>query len=260
MIILKNASHIEKMRVSGEMLHKVLEALRAAIRPGVTTLELDALAENLILGMGAKPTFKGVPGLYTEFPGTICASVDDVVVHGIPDRQPLKEGQILSVDCGLIYDGWQSDSAFTAPVGEISNEARQLIDVTEQCFWAAFNAAKVGNRLGDIGHAVQTLAEAHGYGVIRDMTGHGIGREMHEDPSVPNYGQPGHGLRLRSGMTLAIEPMISAGTWRGYTEANGWTYRTRDHSLCSHYEHTLVITDEGPRVLSLPGMPKEAPV
>ena len=252
MITLKNDSQIEKMRVAGKMLYDVLCELREQIKPGVTTLHLDAMAHKLITKMGAKPTFLGVEGLYSPYPYTLCCSADDVIVHGFPNDKPLEEGQILSVDCGLVYQGWQSDSAFTAGVGQIDDAKRQLIEVTEQCFWHAFKAACVGNRLGDIASAVQTHAEAHGYGVIRDMCGHGIGREMHEDPSVPNFGHAGHGLKLRNGMTIAIEPMIARGDWHGKTDPDGWGYRTVDHSVCSHYEHTIAILDDGPQVLSMP--------
>ena len=253
MITLKNPLQIAKMKTSGAMLYKVLCELRELIKPGVTTMKLETAAAHLIAQMGATPTFKGTPGLYTSYPYVTCCSVDDVVVHGFPNDKPLQEGQIVSVDCGLVYQGWQADSAFTAPVGQVSEDRQQLMRVTEECFWRAFFTAKEGARLGDIGAAVQTFAEAHGYGVIREMTGHGIGREMHEDPSVPNFGKAGHGLRLRKGMTIAIEPMIAmGGDWRGKTDADGWAYRTVDGSPCSHYEHTIAITDEGPQVLTMP--------
>lgn len=241
MITIKNEHQIAKMRVAGALLYDVLQEVRLAIKPGVTTGDLDRLAEKLIRKGHAIPSFLG----YEGFPASICASADDKVVHGIPsDKEELKEGQIISIDCGLILDGWQADSAFTMGVGKISDEAQKLIDVTEQCFFAQARMACVGNRLGDIGHACQELAESHGYGVIRDLTGHGIGREMHEDPSVYNFGQPGRGLRLRKGMCIAVEPMIAAGTWRvNANDPDGWTVRTLDHSLCSHYEHTLAIGD-----------------
>ena len=254
MITLKNDSQIEKMRVAGKMLYDVLCELREQIKPGVTTLHLDAMAHKLITKMGAKPTFLGVEGLYSPYPYTLCCSADDVIVHGFPNDKPLEEGQILSVDCGLVYQGWQSDSAFTAGVGQIDDAKRQLIEVTEQCFWHAFKAARVGNRLGDIASAVQTHAEAHGYGVIRDLCGHGIGQEMHEDPNVPNYGKPGRGVKLQAGMTIAIEPMISMGTWKVFVDDNDWTICTQDGSIASHYEHTVLITDGEPEILSYPGM------
>ncbi len=249
MIGLKNEEQVRKMRRAGVLLHQVLQALRGMIQPGVTTKELDKLAEQMIRDAGAVPSFLG----YNGFPASICASPDEQVVHGIPNEKPLREGQILSVDCGVILDGWQSDSAFTAPVGAASPEAMQLIRVTEECFYLALRQAREGNRIGDISAAVQTHAQAHGYGVIRDLCGHGIGAEMHEDPSIPNFGPPGRGVRLRAGMTLAIEPMIAMGAWQVRQEDDGWTIVTRDRSLCSHYEHTVLVTDGDPEILSLPG-------
>lgn len=249
MITIKSESEIAAMREAGALLHKVLEALKAQVKPGVTTLELDRTAEKMIRDAGAVPSFKGFEG----FPASICASPDDTVVHGFPNGTPLREGQILSVDCGVILNGWQSDSAFTVPIGEVPREVRDLIRVTEECFWIGIESAREGNRLGDIGSAIQRHAESHGYGVVRDLCGHGIGREMHEDPSVPNYGQPGRGVRLRAGMTLAIEPMIALGTWRVVTGDDGWAVLTQDHKPCSHYEHTIAITGGAPEILSLPG-------
>ncbi len=249
MITLKNDRELDKMRKAGALLEQVLLALKEQIRPGITTLELDRMAERLIREAGARPSFKG----YEGFPYSICASPDAMVVHGFPDNCPLKSGQILSVDCGLILEGWQSDSAFTAPVGRISEEAQQLIRVTEECFWLGARQAREGNRLGDIAHAVQAHAEAHGYGVIRDLCGHGIGTEMHEDPSIPNFGRPGRGVRLKAGMTLAIEPMIAMGDWRVYMKDDGWGVVTQDHSLCAHYEHTVAVTDGDPEILTYSG-------
>lgn len=249
MITIKNEFQIEKMRKAGELLHSVLDALRAEIQPGVTTMHLDQMAERLIRSAGATPSFKG----YNGFPFSICASVDDQVVHGFASHDKLRKGQLLSIDCGCILDGWQSDSAFSVLVGGGSPEAQKLVDVTEECFWIGANMARSGNRLGDISHAIQVHAEKHGYGVIRDLCGHGIGQEMHEDPNVPNYGVAGRGVRLQPGMTLAIEPMISMGTWKVYVEDDGWTIVTRDGSLASHYEHTVLITDGEPEILSYPG-------
>ena len=249
MITIKNESQIEKMRRAGALLHSVLEALRAEIRPGVTTMHLDQMAERLIREAGGIPSFKGFEG----FPYSICASVDDQVVHGFASHDRLRKGQLLSIDCGCILDGWQSDSAFSVLVGGGSAEAQTLSDVPEECFWLGASMARAGNHLGDISHAVQAHAEAHGYGVIRDLTGHGIGQEMHEDPNVPNYGTPGRGVRLQAGMTLAIEPMISMGTWKVRVLDNDWTIVTRDGSLASHYEHTVLVTDGEPEVLSFPG-------
>ena len=227
-----------------------LEALRGEIEPGVTTLHLDQLAEKLIRDAGATPSFKG----YDGFPYSICASVDDQVVHGFSNKKPLRKGQLLSVDCGVILDGWQSDSAFSVLVGGGTKEAQQLVEVTEKCFWLGAQQAVAGKHLGDIGHAVQTYAESFGYGVIRDLCGHGIGTNMHEDPNVPNYGRPGRGVKLEAGMTIAIEPMIAMGTWKVNTLDDGWTVVTRDHSLCSHYEHTVLVTDGEPEILSWPDM------
>lgn len=251
MISLKNPDQIGKMREAGALLYEVLHKLREAVKPGMSTAALDVYAEQLIRKNHAIPSFLH----YHGYPASLCTSVDDVVVHGIPSEKTiLREGSILSIDCGLILDGWQADSAFTMGVGEISAEAEALIKVTEECFWQGVRKAVVGNRLGDMGHAIQHHAESHGCGVVRDLTGHGIGRDMHEDPSVFNFGEPGRGLRLRKGMTLAIEPMITAGDWRVKEDGDGWTIRTRDGSLCSHYEHTIAIREDGlPEILTLPG-------
>ena len=250
MISLKNPDQIAKMRTAGALLYEVLQQVRAAVKPGVTTAYLNNCAEQLIRKNHAIPSFLN----YEGYPASICASVDDAVVHGIPsEKQVLREGQIISIDCGLVLDGWQADSAFTVGVGEISAEAQRLIDITEECFWRSARQAVAGNRLGDVGYACQSFAEANGCGVIRDLTGHGIGREMHEDPPVYNFGTPGRGLRLRKGMTIAIEPMISAGDWRVTCDPDKWCYRTRDRSLCSHYEHTIAINEGGlPEILTYP--------
>ena len=249
MITIKTASEIDKMRLAGKLLHEVLEELRRMVAPGITTLELDAAAEKMIRQNGAIPSFKG----YNGFPYTICASVDEQVVHGFSNNKKLRQGQLLSIDCGVILDGWQSDSAFSVLVGGGSAEAQKLIDVTETCFWRGAAMAKAGNRLGDVSHEIQKIAESHGYGVIRDLCGHGIGREMHEDPNIPNFGPAGRGLKLEAGMTLAIEPMISMRGWKVNLLSDGWTVVTRDGSLCSHYEHTVLVTDGKPEILSYPG-------
>lgn len=249
MITIKSAEEIGKMRKAGALLHEVLDQLKNMIEPGVTTAHLDREAERLIRDAGAIPSFKG----YEGFPASICASVNDEVVHGFPTDKPLKEGSIVSIDCGLILDGWQSDSAFTAPVGKIDEEIARLIRVTEECFWLGAKQVREGNRLGDVSHAVQEHAEKNGYGVIRDLCGHGIGREMHEDPNVPNFGPAGRGVRLKPGMVIAIEPMIARGRWPIYVDDNGWTVITRDHSWCSHYEHTVAVTTGEPEILSYPG-------
>ena len=251
MIYLKNAQQLDCMRRSGAMLYEVLCRLREAIKPGMSTAELDVYAEQLIRKHKAIPSFLD----YQGYPASICASINDEVVHGIPSETAiLKEGDILSVDCGLILDGWQSDSAFTVGVGKISPENQKLIDVTEESFFKGIRQAIAGNHIGDIGHAVQSYAESFGYGVVRDLTGHGIGRNMHEDPSVPNFGRPGHGTRLRAGMTLAIEPMIAMGDYHVAELEDGWTIVTEDGSFCSHYEHTIAINEKGlPEILSFPG-------
>ena len=254
MITIKNSAQIQKMREAGAMLHDVLTQLRGKIEPGITTHELDHFAEKLIRSYGAIPSFLN----YEGYPASICSSVDNQVVHGIPSKSTvLREGQIVSIDAGLILDGWQSDSAFTAPVGSISEEAQRLIDVTEESFFAALDVAKEGYRVSDIGHVVQQYVESRGFSTVRALCGHGIGREMHEDPSVPNYGIPGHGVRLRRGMTICIEPMIAAGDYHVKTLKDGWTVVTSDGSLCSHYEHTILITDGEPELLSYPGYHKE---
>jgi len=251
MIYLKNAQQLDCMRRSGALLYEVLCRLREAIKPGMSTAELDVYAEQLIRKHKAIPSFLD----YQGYPASICASINDEVVHGIPaDDAILKEGDILSVDCGLILDGWQSDSAFTVGVGKIDPRMQKLIDVTEESFFKGIRKAVAGNHIGDIGHAVQSYAEGFGYGVVRDLTGHGIGRNMHEEPSVPNFGRPGHGTRLRAGMTLAIEPMITAGDYHVAELEDGWTIVTEDGSWCSHYEHTIAINEHGlPELLSYPG-------
>ncbi|MBE0600769.1 MAG: type I methionyl aminopeptidase [Firmicutes bacterium] len=251
MIYLKSAAQIAIMRKAGALLYEVLAEVRQAVKPGVTTKELDGIAEKRIRDKGAVPSFLG----YRGFPATLCTSRNEQVVHGIPsDAVVLVEGDILSVDCGLVLDGWQSDSAFTVGIGNISPEKRKLIEVTEQCFFLGARQALNGGRLQDISHAIQTLAESHGYGVIRELVGHGIGRDMHEEPSVPNFGKAGQGVRLRDGMTLAVEPMIAMRNPDVMELSDGWTVVTIDRSPCAHYEHTLCINERGlPELLSFPG-------
>lgn len=251
MITIKNHDQLAKMRSAGHLLYDVLCRLREAVVPGITTKALDQYAEELIRKGGAIPSFLN----YHGYPASICASLEDEVVHGIPsDQVTIENGMILSIDCGLILDGWQADSAFTAPVGQIDEDKMQLIQVTEECFWQGAYMAQNGHRLGDIGQAVQSHAEAHGYGVVRDLTGHGIGRAMHEDPSIPNFGEAGRGVRIRPGMTLAIEPMIAMGKWPVHQLSDGWTIVTNDHSPCAHYEHTVAVVPDGPpEILTLPG-------
>ena len=251
MITLKNPAQIAKMRSAGHLLYDILQSIREVIKAGESTAAIDAYAEEKIRRAGAVPSFLN----YQGYPKSICASIDDEVVHGIPsDKTILKEGDVLSIDCGLILDGWQSDSAFTVGVGAISEENRKLIEVTEESFYKGVRKAINGNHLGDIGNAIQTYAESFGYGVIRDLTGHGIGRAMHEEPSVPNFGKPGHGTRLRPGMTLAVEPMIAMGDYHVSQLDDGWTIVTDDGSVCSHYEHTIAINEKGlPELLTYPG-------
>jgi len=247
MITIKSYEEIGKMRKAGALLHAVHEQLRALIEPGITTAYLDKVARKLIEDAGAIPSFLG----YQGYPYTLCTSVDDQVVHGFPTDTPLKEGQLLSVDAGLILDGFQSDSAFSAPVGKADPEVMRLIRVTEECFWLAANQAREGNRLGDISHAVQEYAERFGYGVIRDYVGHGVGAKLHEPPEVPNYGKPGHGPRLAAGQTIAVEPMVSAGTYEVRVLDNDWTVVTADGSLSAHYENSILITDGEPEILTI---------
>ncbi|NCB34418.1 MAG: type I methionyl aminopeptidase [Clostridia bacterium] len=250
MITLKNPAQIAKMRSAGHLLYDILQSIREVIKAGESTVAIDAYAEEKIRRAGAIPSFLN----YQGFPKSICASIDDEVVHGIPsDGVVLSEGSILSIDCGLILDGWQADSAFTIAIGEVTPQKAELIRVTEECFFKGAAAALDGNRIGDIGHAVQKLAESHHFGVVRELTGHGIGRNMHEDPSVPNYGLPGHGTRLKNGMVIAIEPMITLGSYRVMEMADGWTIKTVDGSACAHYEHTVAVTPQGPELLTFPG-------
>lgn len=251
MISIKNPDQLAKMRSAGHLLHDVLSGVREIIRPGVTTMALNAYVDEAIRKGGGIPTELG----YCGYPASICASIDDEVVHGIPSEHvALKEGSIISIDVTLALDGWQADSAFTAPVGKISAEKQRLIRVTEECFWLGVRAALNGNRIGDVGYAVQTHAESNGYGVVRELTGHGIGREMHEDPSVPNFGAAGHGVRIRPYMTFCVEPMITMGRYPVHQLSDGWTIVTNDHSPAAHYEHTIAVAPRGlPEILTLPG-------
>lgn len=247
MIKIKSARQIEEMKSAGALSKTALRRVGEAVVPGVTTLELDAIAEQVIRSAGATPTFKG----YCGFPGTICASVNDQIVHGIPSSSVvLQDGDIVSVDVGATFGGWVGDNAWTFYCGQPSREAQVLCEVTRDCLKAAIRQAVPGNRLGDVGDAVQRLAEKHGFGVVRDYTGHGVGRDMHEEPNVPNYGKRGRGVRLQSGMVIAIEPMITLGNQANDVAGNGWTVSTLDGSLAAHYENTVAITDDGPVVLT----------
>ncbi|MDO4290149.1 MAG: type I methionyl aminopeptidase [Eggerthellaceae bacterium] len=246
-IIKKSSAEIEAMKEAGRLSAKVLREVGALVRPGVSTLELDQCAEELIRQEGGVPAFKG----YGGFPGSICASVNEQIVHGIPSASVvLKEGDIISIDTGAIVDGWVGDNAWTFPVGTISPEKQRLLDVTEKCMWTGLEAARAGNRLGDVGHAIQAVAEAAGYGVVREYVGHGIGRNMHEEPNVPNYGHRHTGVKLEVGMVLAIEPMINMGTHKTRPMPDGWLVCTRDSKPSAHFEKTVAITEEGPVVLT----------
>ncbi|BDG62242.1 type I methionyl aminopeptidase [Caldinitratiruptor microaerophilus] len=248
MIILKSAREIAIMREAGRIAARVHEALREAIRPGVETRELDALADRLIREAGGVPTFKG----YHDYPASICTSVNEVVVHGIPSSRRLREGDIVAIDLGVTYQGYVGDCAYTWPVGEVSDEARRLLQVTQEALQLAIEQCRPGRHLGDIGHAVQSHVEAAGFSVVREYVGHGIGASMHEDPQVPNYGQPGTGVVLRPGMVLAIEPMVNAGTWEVRVLPDRWTVVTADGRYSAHFEHTVAITEGDPLILTLP--------
>jgi methionyl aminopeptidase len=246
MIVVKTSAELERMRRSGKMVAEVLELLGQHIRPGVTTLELDRIAEEQCVKRKAKPAFKG----YGGFPYTICASPNDRVVHGFPNQLPLAEGDIISIDFGLIFDGFYGDAAVTYAVGKIAAAEQKLLDVTRQSLIDGIAVALPGGRLSDISHAVQVCAESHGYGVVREFVGHGIGRALHEDPQVPNYGPAGRGPQLKPGMTLAIEPMINSGTASVKVLEDGWTAVTLDGGMSAHFEHTIAITENGPEILT----------
>lgn len=248
MITIKTKAEIAKMRESGRLTKNVLDLLGKSIKPGITTKELDKIAYDYIKSCGATPSFLN----YSGYPASTCISVDEMVVHGIPsDKIIIKEGQIVSVDVGVLYDGWQGDAARTFKVGKVSEEKEKLVKITEECFFKAIENLRVGSPLGDIGYNVQTHAEANGFSVVRDLVGHGIGRAMHEDPSVPNYGKKGTGIRLREGMTIAIEPMINAGVAKVDFLADGWGVVTHDRRPSAHYENTIAITDGGVEILTL---------
>lgn len=247
MILLKTERELALMRRAGRAVAITLEEIRMSVKPGITTGYLDGLAEKTLRKLGATPAFKG----YQGFPAVICASINEEVVHGIPGPRKLKNGDIIKIDMGAVVEGYFGDAAITVPVGEASPEAAELIRVTEECLYKGIEQARVGKRLGDISHAVQRTAESHGYSVVRDYVGHGIGSRMHEDPPVPNYGRPSRGPLLRAGMTLAIEPMVNLGTYEVYVKEDQWTVVTRDGKLSAHFEHTVAITPEGPLILTV---------
>ena len=251
MITLKSAAEINKMHRAGQVVAEVLERMRERVAPGVTTAELDRLAEEVIRQHDAVPSFLGYPpGSAHPFPASICSSINEELVHGIPGPRALQEGDIISIDVGCILDGYHGDAALTLPVGKISREAHRLLEITEQALYVGIAAATEGRRAGDVSAAIQSYVESHGYNVVREYTGHGIGRDMHEDPQVPNHGQPGTGVRLRKGMTVALEPMVLAGDSCVRTLGNHWTVVSCDGALTAHFEHTIAVTDGEAKILT----------
>ncbi|MFD2172324.1 type I methionyl aminopeptidase [Tumebacillus lipolyticus] len=246
MIVSKSNVELDLMREAGRIVALTHKELQKAVLPGITTKELDQIADDFIRKQGALPSFKG----YHGYPASICASVNEVIVHGIPGNQVLQEGDIISIDIGANIHGFHGDSAWTYAVGQISETAQRLLDVTEAALFKGLEQAKDGNRLSDIGHAVQKYVESHGFSVVREFVGHGIGRQMHEDPSIPNYGPPGRGPRLKTGMALAIEPMVNVGSFHTKTLQDDWTVVTADGSLAAHFEHTVAVTPDGPDILT----------
>jgi methionyl aminopeptidase len=246
LIIRKSPSEIEQMKRAGRVVVETLQLIGEHVRPGVTTQELDELAEEFIRSQRGEPTFKG----YRGYPASICTSPNAMVVHGIPGPYELRDGDVLSVDVGVTLGGFVGDSAYTFAVGEISEEAQRLLDTCQAALAAGIEQARPGNHLSDIGHAVQATTEEDGFSVVRSLVGHGVGRKMHEDPQIPNFGEPGHGPVLQTGMTLAIEPMINAGGAGVYLHDDEWSISTEDGSLSAHFEHTVAVTEEGPRILT----------
>ncbi|WP_148136481.1 type I methionyl aminopeptidase [Candidatus Formimonas warabiya] len=246
MITLKSDKQVDLMREAGRIVAETHQLLAKMIHPGITTKDLDEAAEEYIRSRGAIPAFKG----YNGFPATICASVNDEVVHGIPGLRKLESGDIISIDIGAVKNGYYGDAARTHPIGIVSEEKLRLLQVTEKSFWEGIKYAIPGNRLSDISHAIQTFVEKQGFSVVRDYVGHGIGREMHEEPQIPNFGRPGHGPRLAKGMTLAVEPMVNMGTYKVRTLLDNWTVVTEDGQCSAHFEHTIAITASDPEILT----------
>ncbi|MGB9905981.1 MAG: type I methionyl aminopeptidase [Candidatus Saccharicenans sp.] len=247
MIIYKSETEIEMMRQSSQIVARILSELKDMIRPGLETRELDWYAESRARELGAVPAFKG----YRGYPASLCVSINEEIVHGIPSGRRLQEGDIVSLDFGVVYQGFYGDAALTVPVGQVSEVALRLIEVAERAFYRGLEELKIGNRLSDVSAAIQQEVEKAGFSVIRAFVGHGIGRSLHEEPQLPNFGLPGHGPRLKKGLTLAIEPMIAAGHWEVEVLTDGWTAITQDRSLSAHYEHTVALTDRGVEILSL---------
>lgn len=252
-ITIKSDAEIEIMRQAADILVKTHELISNNIRIGITTQELDEIAEEYIISQGATPSFKG----YQGFPATICASINEEVVHGFPSSRKLQQGDLLSVDAGVYFKGYHSDAARSYGVGEISSEMQKLIDVTRQSFYEGLKFAKVGHHLSEISQAIQTYVEDHGFSVVRDLVGHGIGKELHEEPQIPNFKTPGRGPKLRKGMVLAIEPMVNMGSWEVNVLSDDWTIVARDGLPSAHYENTIVITDGEPEILTIPRMDTE---
>jgi methionyl aminopeptidase len=246
MIILKTPEEIEYMRAAGEVLAACHREIAKLIRPGISTWDIDQFVEGFLAKNGATPEQKG----YSGYPYATCGSVNDVICHGFPKKEPLLEGDIVTIDMVVRKNGWLADSAWSYAVGNVSPEAKRLLEVTEKALYLGIEQAVVGNRVGDISHAIQVYAEAEGYSVVRDFTGHGIGQQMHEEPFVPHFGPPGRGPRLKEGMVLTIEPMLNIGTYHAKVDGDGWTARTRDGKLSAQYEHTLAITADGPVILT----------
>lgn len=247
MIILKSSNEIVSIRRACKIVAKVLDELRSYVKEGLTTKKIEQYIENLIYKMGGTPAFKG----YRGYPASACISVNSQVVHGIPsDKVIIKEGDIVSVDVGVIFDGFYGDGAYTYPVGEISEQARKLLRVTEESLYRGIERAVPGNHIGDISEAIQSFVESHGFSVVRSFVGHGIGRQLHEDPQVPNFGKRGTGPKLKKGMTLAIEPMVNAGSFEVEILSDGWTAVTKDGSLSAHFEHTVLVTESEPEILT----------
>jgi methionyl aminopeptidase len=256
MIIYKSEEEISLMKKSSWIVAQILTELKAMIKPGIRTKELDDFAEGRARELGARPAFKG----YRGYPASLCTSVNEEIIHGIPSSRVLQEGDIISLDFGVFSEGFCGDAAVTVPVGEVSLQARKLIAATEAAFYQGLGEVRVGSRLSDISHAIQSYVESQGFSVIRSFVGHGIGHSLHEEPQVPNFGLPGQGPRLREGLTLAIEPMIAAGDWHEQILEDGWTAVTKDRSLAAHYEHTVALTAQGAEILSLGEEEKVQPI
>ncbi len=251
MVHIKSRRDIELIRESCKLVAEVLRLIGGYAKPGVTTQELDTLAEDYIRSMGGEPAFKGYgQAKQNPFPSTLCTSIDEQVVHGIPGKRALKDGEILSIDVGVKKDGYYGDGAASFAIGDLKDEKQRLLRVTEEALYRGIDEAKVGNRVHDISHAIQEYVESHGFSVVRDLVGHGVGKKLHEEPAVPNYGKQGTGMRLKDGMTLAIEPMVNYGTWRVRVAQDGWTIVTEDEQPSAHFEHTVAIVDGKAQILT----------